>query len=245
MEQVITPNINTPSVAGMCQKYVDDAGGVPNSVPPRLGTAKAAYLQEQAAGRIRTDNFPKDVWLIVWFSFSKGSYTYPNGTTIYYKDAWHVAWLRRTGDRIEIHDSEVHRGARKPYTSLLEVEAWFAAYGAKYAGWSASCSGRTYAISKENSDVIMDNEHLNSLFNAYIGRYALNEEAAQFVGKMEYGRMIEILDGSKERSWATTTIKNLQDQLKQAQAGKPLDKAKVDKAIKEAQEALDAAKALQ
>ncbi len=39
---------------------------------------------------------------------------------------------------MQIHDSEVHRGAREPYASLEEVSNWFGSVGTKmtFLGWS-------------------------------------------------------------------------------------------------------------
>ncbi|MFI2837531.1 hypothetical protein [Mycolicibacterium sp. PDY-3] len=164
MQQSYTPNINVKAYSGMCQQYIDDAG----SAPSRSPTAKAAFEKEQSAGRIRADQFPENVWVVAWFSFSKGSYRYPNGTVIQYKDAWHVAFVKRNGNSLEIHDSEVHSGARKPYTALAAVEAWFATYGAKYAGWSTDCDGRKY--------VTEDKKMVNGDTGKYIYRAVLRRE---------------------------------------------------------------------
>ena len=44
---------------------------------------------------------------------------------------------------MQIHDSEVHRGARQPYTSLAELSAWFGSVGTRltYLGWSIGVDG--------------------------------------------------------------------------------------------------------
>lgn len=147
MEQVFAPNVGLRGAhyAGLCLQWVDDAGKAPN----RTGTAKAAYRVEKNAGRLRTGEIPENVWVPVWFEFTRGSYTYPDGSTIYYKDAWHIALAKRTGNRYTIYDSEVARGGRDqfggPYPALAAVESWFAVYGTKYVGWSTHCDGRQYA----------------------------------------------------------------------------------------------------
>lgn len=156
-EQVYTPNINIPAKPAKCLQYIDDAGNAPERSP----TAKSAFLKEQTAGRVKLSEFPNKVWVVAWFEFTKGSYTYPNGYTIYYKDAWHIAFVRRDGNTLEIHDSEVHSGSRKSYGSIGEIEAWFVEYGTKYVGWSTNCDGRQYA--KEINMPYISDEELKDL----------------------------------------------------------------------------------
>ena len=44
---------------------------------------------------------------------------------------------------MQIHDSEVHRGARQPYTSLAELSSWFGSVGTRltFLGWSIGVDG--------------------------------------------------------------------------------------------------------
>lgn len=140
MEQTYHPNLNVKGYAGMCLQYVDDAG----NAPMRSGSARAAFDKEYNSGRIRTDTIPENIWLVGWLDFTKGQYVAYG----------HVFLFRRSGSTYEIHDSEVHRGARKPYTSLDEIIRWFGVYSPKYIGWSTNCDGRQYAKAKEDEMII-------------------------------------------------------------------------------------------
>lgn len=209
MEQSYIPNINVRATPGMCLQYIDDAG----ESPLRSPTAKAAYKREEAGGRIRTDQFPENVWVVAWFEFTKGSYRYPNGVTINFSDAWHIAFMKRVGNRLEIHDSEVHSGARQPYRALGEVEAWFKVYGARYVGWSTDCDGRNYAkeekVMKFNEG---DRKNKNdALYGTDLGRF-------KFAVGMEYkdaDYAIMKSDEFKEDALLNKgDIENLQDRFK-------------------------------
>lgn len=170
-KQVYEPAINTQAQPAMCLQYIDDAGNAPN----RSATAKAAFMKEHNAGRIRGDELPDKLWVVIWFEFTKGGYTYPSGATVLYKDAWHIAFARRDGNTLQIHDSEVHSGARNPYNALAAVEAWFGKYGTKYAGWSTNCDGRQY-VNKEEEDMKADNYTIQALAEAGLGRTAAGDQ---------------------------------------------------------------------
>jgi hypothetical protein len=135
MEQTYTPNINISSKPGWCLQYVDDAGQAPN----RTDSAKIAFNNEKSAGRICTDTIPENVWLVGWLDFTKGANT----------QYGHVFFIKRSGNSYELHDSDVHAGLRKPYTSIDDMLRWFGAQAPVYIGWSTNCDGREYA--KENS----------------------------------------------------------------------------------------------
>lgn len=157
MEQVYTPNYLIGARPGYCLGYVDDAG----KAPARTANAKIAFENEQKAGRIRGDDLPDGVWVVVFFSFTKGGYWYKdaNGKDVYlyFKDLGHVALAKRTGNKVVIYDSEVQSGMRgQPYPDIQAVEAWFKAYGAKYIGWSTHCDGREYA--KQRSKIMTEAE---------------------------------------------------------------------------------------
>lgn len=158
MEQVYTPNYLVRAVPGYCLGYVDDAG----NAPERTANAKIAYENEKKANRINLSELPDNVWVVVFFSFSKGGYWYKDsqGKDVYleFKNLWHVALAKRSGNSMVIYDSEVQSGMRsQPYLAIQAVEAWFGAYGAKYVGWSTHCDGRQYAKNKEvNVDEIIN-----------------------------------------------------------------------------------------
>jgi hypothetical protein len=111
-------------------------------------------------------------------------------------------------------------------------------------------------------EVIPDANYLNALFYAFRGRNANQEEIDKYVGKWTFKDMIETLNVGPERAATAHQLevgriadrdmwqqqielcvkanKALHDQLIAVQAGDPVDEEAVNKAVKEAQEALDA-----
>lgn len=136
--QKYTPNLSASAIRGWCLMYIDDAGGVKNSIPPRFRSAQLAYAAEVKAKRIRANQkFPVGVWVVGFWSLNSGPF----------KGLGHVAFIKNFGNRIEIRDSEVRAGARSPYTSVSQVNAWFGNHSPRFLGWSTHTSGRQYAES--------------------------------------------------------------------------------------------------
>lgn len=132
VRQIYEPNLNVGAQSGWCLQYVDDA----ISAPSRTPSAQAAYLNELNAGRINTGPAPVGVWVVGFLGFSRGIYT----------DYGHVFLMRKRADgSIEIHDSEVHSGARGIYNSIEELMNWMGNYGPDYLGYSYCCDGRCIA----------------------------------------------------------------------------------------------------
>ena len=136
VRQIYNPNINIGAQSGWCLQYVDDA----ISSLTRSPNAQTAYLNELNAGRINTGPAPVGIWVIGFLGFSRGQYT----------EDGHVFLMRKREDgSIEIHDSEVHSGARGIYNSIEELMNWMGNYGPDYLGYSYCCDGRCIA---ENYD---------------------------------------------------------------------------------------------
>jgi len=132
VRQTYEPNINVGAQSGWCLQYVDDAI---NSLT-RSPNAQTAYLNELNAGRINTGPAPVGIWVIGFLGFSRGQYT----------EDGHVFLMRKREDgSIEIHDSEVHSGARGIYNSIEELMNWMGNYGPDYLGYSYCCDGRCIA----------------------------------------------------------------------------------------------------
>ena len=132
VRQTYEPNLNIGAQSGWCLQYVDDAI---NSLT-RSPNAQTAYLNEFNAGRINTGPAPVGVWVIGFLGFSIGQYV----------DDGHVFLMRKREDgSIEIHDSEVHSGARGIYNSIEELMNWMGNYGPDYLGYSYCCDGRCIA----------------------------------------------------------------------------------------------------
>lgn len=132
VRQTYEPNLNVGAQSGWCLQYVDDA----ISSLTRSPNAQTAYLNELNAGRINTGPAPVGVWVIGFLGFSIGQYT----------EDGHVFLMRKRADgSIEIHDSEVHSGARGIYNSIEELMNWMGNYGPDYLGYSYCCDGRRIA----------------------------------------------------------------------------------------------------
>ena len=132
VRQVYEPNLNIGAQSGWCLQYVDDA----ISSITRSPNAQTAYLNELNAGRINTGPAPVGVWVIGFLGFSIGQYT----------EDGHVFLMRKRADgSIEIHDSEVHSGARGIYNSIEELMNWMGNYAPDYLGYSYCCDGRCIA----------------------------------------------------------------------------------------------------
>ena len=132
VRQIYNPNINIGAQSGWCLQYVDDA----ISSLTRSPNAQTAYLNELNAGRINTGPAPVGIWVIGFLGFSIGQYT----------EDGHVFLMRKRADgSIEIHDSEVHSGARGIYNSIEELMNWMGNYGPDYLGYSYCCDGRRIA----------------------------------------------------------------------------------------------------
>lgn len=127
-KQAVMPRINIPARRGWCLQYVDDGVNAPSRKPD----AMTSFRQEQKNGNIRMFDLPVGVWIPGYLAFDKGIYQ-PYG---------HVFWAYKHPDgRVELHDSEVHAGARKPYGSLAELLAWFGAYSPRFIGWTLGIDG--------------------------------------------------------------------------------------------------------
>lgn len=126
------PNLHIASLSGKCLRYVDEAG----KSSTRRETAQQAADAEKAAGRLSRTELPTAIWVVLFFSLASGTYA----------GRGHVLLAKRDNDRtIEIHDSEVHSGAREPYKSIAEVIEWLQEYDPEYLGWSTQCDGVVYA----------------------------------------------------------------------------------------------------
>lgn len=132
VRQTYNPNINVGAQSGWCLQYVDDA----ISSLTRSPNAQTAYLNELNAGRINTGHAPVGIWVVGFLGFSRGQYV----------EDGHVFLMRKREDgSIEIHDSEVHSGARGIYNSIEELMNWMGNYGPDYLGFSYCCDGRRIA----------------------------------------------------------------------------------------------------
>ena len=130
--QLIEPNINISARAGMCLEYVDNAV----NAPKRTATAQIAYETAKGNGWVSANTeYPRNVWFVLFWSIDNNDYAGLGHVALAYVDS---------DGSLQIHDSEVHRGARQPYTSLSELSSWFGSVGTRltYLGWSIGVDGR-------------------------------------------------------------------------------------------------------
>lgn len=130
-KQLIQPNINISARAGMCLEYVDNA----IRATQRTYTAQIAHDTAKQKGWVRANqNYPRNVWFVMFWSIDNGDYQGLGHVAIAFVDS---------NGAIQIHDSEVHRGARQPYKSLAELANWFGSVGTRltFLGWSIGVDG--------------------------------------------------------------------------------------------------------
>ena len=130
--QLVEPNINIGARAGMCLEYVDNAV----NATKRTATAQIAYETAKGNSWVSANTeYPRNVWFVLFWSIDNNDYA----------GLGHIALAYVGSDgSLQIHDSEVHRGARQPYTSLAEIAGWFGSVGTRltYLGWSIGVDGR-------------------------------------------------------------------------------------------------------
>ena len=130
--QLVEPNINISARAGMCLEYVDNAV----NAPKRTATAQISYETAKGNGWVSANTeYPKNVWFVLFWSIDNNDYAGLGHVALAYVDS---------DGSLQIHDSEVHRGARQPYTSLSELSSGFGSVGPRltYLGWSIGVDGR-------------------------------------------------------------------------------------------------------
>ena len=132
LRQTVNPNYGIGATRGWCLQYVDNAISAPN----RTYSAQTAYESAKARGWVRANtDMPRGLWSVLFWSIDNGDYA----------GLGHVAlvYVNNQG-QMSIHDSEVHAGARQPYSSLQELANWFGSAGTRltYLGWSIGVDGR-------------------------------------------------------------------------------------------------------
>ena len=130
-KQLIQPNINISARAGMCLEYVDNA----IRATQRTYTAQIAHDTAKQKGWVRaSQSYPSGVWVVLFWSIDNGDYQGQGHVALAFVD---------DSGNLQIHDSEVHRNAREPYTSLEELANWFGSVGTKmtFLGWSIGADG--------------------------------------------------------------------------------------------------------
>ena len=158
-KQLITPNINISATAGMCLEYVDNA----IRATQRTYTAQIAHDTAKQKGWVRANtDYPKNVWFVLFWSIDNGEYQGQGHVALAFVDDY---------GNIQIHDSEVHRGARQPYKSLAELANWFGSVGTRltYLGWSVGCDG-TILIEKKQEKAKAKKGEIMILFREKDGK---------------------------------------------------------------------------
>ena len=127
-KQLIMPLVATTAIASYCLLYVDNTINVPSQY--RTLNAQIAHDQAKEKNWVHgNQNYPRGVWFVMFWSIDNGDYQGQGHVALAFMD---------DNNNLQIHDSEVHRNAREPYTTLEEVSNWFGSVGTKmtFLGWS-------------------------------------------------------------------------------------------------------------
>lgn len=127
-KQLIMPLVATTAIASYCLLYVDNTINVPQQY--RTANAQIAHDKAKEKNWVHANqDYPRNVWFIMFWSIDNGDYQGQGHVALAFVD---------DSGNLQIHDSEVHRNAREPYTTLSEVSNWFGSVGTKltYLGWS-------------------------------------------------------------------------------------------------------------
>lgn len=126
-KQLIMPLVATTAIASYCLLYVDNTINAPQQY--RTANAQIAHDQAKEKNWVHANqDYPKNVWFIMFWSIDNGDYQGQGHVALAYVD---------DSNNLQIHDSEVHRGARQPYSSLAEFYGWFGSVGTRmtFLGW--------------------------------------------------------------------------------------------------------------
>ena len=132
-KQLIMPLVATSAIASYCLLYVDNTINVPQQY--RTANAQIAHNQAKEKNWVHgNQNYPRGVWFVLFWSIDNGDYQGQGHVALAFVD---------DNNNLQIHDSEVHRGARQPYTTLSELENWFGSVGTRltFLGWSIGVDG--------------------------------------------------------------------------------------------------------
>ena len=127
-KQLIMPLVATTAIASYCLLYVDNTINIPSEY--RTANAQIAHDKAKEKNWVHANqDYPKNVWFIMFWSIDNGDYQGQGHVALAFVD---------DSGNLQIHDSEVHRNARQPYTTLSELENWFGSVGTKmtFLGWS-------------------------------------------------------------------------------------------------------------
>lgn len=132
-KQLIIPLIASQAMASYCLQYVDDSINAPQET--RTANAQIAHDKAKEKNWVHEDqNFPRNIWFVMFWSIDNGDYQGQGHVAIAFVD---------DSGNLQIHDSEVHRGAREVYTNFEDFYNWFGSVGIQmtYLGWGEGVDG--------------------------------------------------------------------------------------------------------
>ena len=132
-KQLIIPIIASQAMASYCLQYVDDSLSVKQET--RTANAQIAHDKAKENNWVHEDqNFPKNIWFVMFWSIDNGDYQGLGHVALAYID---------DSNNLQIHDSEVHRGARDVYTNFEDFYNWFGSVGTRmtFLGWAEGVDG--------------------------------------------------------------------------------------------------------
>ena len=207
-KQLVTPRIDISARAGMCLEYVDNT----INATQRTYTAQIAYDTAKQKGWVHgNQNYPRGVWFVLFWSIDNGDY----------QGQGHVAlaFVDNQGN-MQMHDSEVHRGARQPYTTLSELANWFGSVGTRltYLGWSIGVDGTILIEETQEKSKTRKGEFM-ILFKDKDGKvYCLMGNKYTYVGSPSGLEKIKVLmNKAGYDTWIHTDAKQIEYLKKLAQ----------------------------
>jgi hypothetical protein len=176
MRQLITPNPNIPCQPGWCLQYVRQAFNLPAAYP----TATAAW--EASSSKHRDRNFPKGVWLPVWFSLAN-------------EPAGHVALMAPDGS---VYSTSDYANVPHHHLDLSDLMNYYARYDMTliYLGWTEDVAGYPVMTSltlASQGDVI-EGDFLMALTDAEQKR--LLAAADRINGRIKDADVLNVADGA-------------------------------------------------
>ena len=155
------PLVASSAIASYCLLYVDNTINVPQSY--RTANAQIAHDKAKEKNWVHANqDYPRNVWFVMFWSIDNGDYQGQGHVALAFVD---------DSGNMQIHDSEVHRGARQPYATLSELANWFGSVGTRltYLGWSIGVDG-TILIEKKQEKAKAKKGEIMILFREKDGK---------------------------------------------------------------------------
>ena len=197
------PLVASSAIASYCLLYVDNTINVPQSY--RTANAQIAHDKAKEKNWVHANqDYPRNVWFVMFWSIDNGDYQGQGHVALAFVD---------DSGNMQIHDSEVHRGARQPYATLSELANWFGSVGTRltYLGWSIGVDG-TILIEETQEKAKTKKGEIMILFKDKDGKvYWLVGNKYTYVGSPSDLEKIKVLmNKAGHDTWIHTDLKQIE-----------------------------------